>query len=145
MATSRFLQRLALALFICHVLCPASSQADEEFAGGGGGGDLDDLKKATLLNLLRVMGETRMLEQDVPIVFNRKSQLFQSYLVQRTRSPRRVEYSPNNLPDTLYREDTKSIHPEAKFQYFPAVRGGGNYETAAPTTRVLKGYQVQLK
>ena len=70
----------------------------------------DDIKKATIINLLRVMGETRALNVDVPIVFNRDSELFQSYLEQR-RTPRKVDYG---LPDTLFYEDIKDIKPIIK-------------------------------
>lgn len=70
----------------------------------------DDIKKATIINLLRVMGETRALNVDVPIVFNRDSELFQSYLEQR-RTPRKVDYS---VPDTLFREDIGDIKPPSK-------------------------------
>ena len=67
--------------------------------------------------LHRVMGETRMLEHEVPIVFNRESDLFRSYLEQR-RTPRKVDFAnapaaDAAVPDTLFREDTGVIKSAA--------------------------------
>ena len=102
-----FLHIIASLSRICHgssaqsdELSPASQTLDSGLTWSDEEG-IDDLKKATLLNLLRVMGETRMLEHEVPIVFNRESELFQSYLEQRERSPRKVDYPPSGSGDEV--------------------------------------------
>ena len=87
-----------------------------------------EIKKATLVNLLKSMAAKRAEQRQTPIVLNRDSELFQSYLEQR-RSPRAGEYP---FLGPLFRDEIPITTPSpGKF------KGGASvYKPSTPSPQI---------
>ena len=83
------------------------------------------IKKANIVSLLKLMGAKRGEQKPIPIVLNRDSELFQSYLEQR-RNPRSGEYP---FQGAIFRNELSITTPSpAKFE-----GGAVKYKPSTPS------------